>query len=312
MKGSTTVAPPLRQGEARPLTSQKLRCTIGMQVVAIHCLVIFGPLGMVLYQNWRAPQENAFKVKLVGPLSTGEEVGPPMRLRPTANPGPAEPPAPEPPAPEPPKPVPPAPPAVTPPPPAVTRKPTPKPPAVKPKQTARKPTPKPPAVKPQQTANRNTAPTRKPVQKPRQLSAAEQVALARQQAAKRGDGGGTNTNIAVPIGNADRAQTPGKQNNGTPGGGAQGEDQRYWDRLGDYIKTRWIEPPGSLLGDARPQVTIQLAIAADGRVTSARIIGRSGNSPMDESVQRMLANLDRVPAPSNGGTSIQMILRTQD
>ncbi len=47
-------------------------------------------------------------------------------------------------------------------------------------------------------------------------------------------------------------------------------------------------------------------------MTDARIIRRSGNRSMDESVQRMLANLDRVPAPSNGSTSIQMILRTQD
>ena len=80
-----TVAPPLRSGEAEPLTSRKLRCTIGVQVVLIHCLVIFGPLGMVLYQNWRSPQESAFKVKLIGPLSTGEEVGPPSRLRPAVN-----------------------------------------------------------------------------------------------------------------------------------------------------------------------------------------------------------------------------------
>ena len=100
--------------------------------------------------------------------------------------------------------------------------------------------------------------------------------------------------------------------NATPGGGAKGEDRRYWERLGNYIKSRWSEPPGSLLGNARPQVTIELSIAADGRVTSARIIARSGNAPMDESVQRMLSNLDRVPAPSNGSTSIQLILKTED
>lgn len=289
-----TVAPPLRSGEAEPLTSRKLRCTIGVQVVLIHCLVIFGPLGMVLYQNWRSPQESAFKVKLIGPLSTGEEVGPPSRLRPAVNS-----------APEPPAPSIPAPPV---------QKPAPPPPVVKPQ--VRKPTPKPPVVKRQQKSTPKQQTTRKvskparQTSKPRQLSAAEQVALARAAAEKRS--GGSNRNLAVPIGDADRAQTYGKQNNATPGGGAQGEDRRYWERLGNYIKSRWSEPPGSLLGDARPQVTIQLSIAADGRVTSARIISRSGNSPMDESVQRMLANLDRVPAPSNGSTSIQIILRTEN
>ena len=193
------------------------------------------------------------------------------------------------------------------------RKPTPKPPVVKRQQ---KSTPKPPVVKRQQKSTPKQQTTRKvskparQTSKPRQLSAAEQVALARAAAEKRS--GGSNRNLAVPIGDADRAQTYGKQNNATPGGGAQGEDRRYWERLGNYIKSRWSEPPGSLLGDARPQVTIQLSIAADGRVTSARIISRSGNSPMDESVQRMLANLDRVPAPSNGSTSIQIILRTEN
>ena len=302
-----TVAPPLRSGEAEPLTSRKLRCTIGVQVVLIHCLVIFGPLGMVLYQNWRSPQESAFKVKLIGPLSTGEKVGPPSRLRPAVNSAP-EPPAPSIPAPPVQKPAPP-PPVVKP----QVRKPTPKPPVVKRQQ---KSTPKPPVVKRQQKSTPKQQTTRKvskparQTSKPRQLSAAEQVALARAAAEKRS--GGSNRNLAVPIGDADRAQTYGKQNNATPGGGAQGEDRRYWERLGNYIKSRWSEPPGSLLGDARPQVTIQLSIAADGRVTSARIISRSGNSPMDESVQRMLANLDRVPAPSNGSTSIQIILRTEN
>lgn len=302
-----TVAPPLRTGEAGPLTSRKLRCTIGVQVVLIHCLVIFGPLGLVLYQNWRSPQESAFKVKLIGPLSTGEEVGPPSRLRPVENASP-EPPAPSipaPPAPQVRKQTP-APPVVKP----QTRKPTPNPPVVK-RQTP-KPTPKPKrqTTRPKQQTTRKVSKPSRQTSKPRQLSAAEQVALARAAAEKRG--GGSNRNLAVPIGDADRAQAYGKQNNATPGGGAQGEDRRYWDRLGNYIKSRWSEPPGSLLGDARPQVTIQLSIAADGRVTNARILARSGNVPMDESVQRLLANLDRVPAPSNGSTSVQLILRTED
>jgi len=180
----------------------------------------------------------------------------------------------------------------------VKSKPKPKP---KPKRTVRKkPKPQPKrAVKP------------KPQPKPRHLTAAEQVAQAREYAAKHG-GGGTNHNIAVPIGNADRAQAYGKQNNGTPGGGATGEDEAYWTRLGNYVKMRWTEPPGSLLGTTRPTVTIELSIAADGRVTGSRIIRRSGNRAMDDSVERMLAGLDRVPAPSHGATSIQILLKTRD
>lgn len=311
------VVPQLRPAEPQPLTSHKLRISIRLYVVAIHCVLIFGPLGYLLFYSWLSPQESAFKVKLMGPLSTGEVVGPPSRLRPSDNPGPPppapEPPAPEPPAPEPPAPEPPAPepPRPTPPPvPRQTAKPKPKQPPVpkqtaKPKPTSSKPTP------PKHTAQK-PAPAKPAPPAPRKLTAEEQVALARKAATKYGDGGGSNTNIAVPIGNADRAQAYGKQNNGTPGGGAKGEDEAYWTRLGDYVKMRWTQPPGSLLGETRPTVTIELEIAADGRVTGSRIVHRSGNHSMDDSVQRLLAILDRVPAPSNGATSIQIQLETKD
>lgn len=304
--------PPMQN--PRQLTSHKLRFSIGIQVVAIHCLVIFGPLGYVLYRSWLSPQESAFKVKLIGPLSTGEKVGLPSRMRPSPNPGTEATPTPAPQVPKPPPPAPQVPKKPAPPAPQVPKKPA-KPAPQVPKKPA-KPAPqvpKPAAQKkpdPKQPPRQSAQKKQETQQRPRKLSAAEQVALARQNAEK--SGGGSNTNMAVPIGNADRAQTSGKQNNGSPGGGAKGEEERYWGRLGNYIKARWSEPPGSLLGDARPEVTIQLTIAEDGRVTDARIIKRSGNRSMDESVQRMLAQLERVPAPSNGRASIQMILRTQD
>lgn len=300
------VVPQLRPAEPQPLTSHKLRMSIRMHVIVLHCLVIFGPLGFLVFRNWLSPQESAFKVKLMGPLSTGEEVGPPSRLRPSDNPGPLPP---EPTPPEPPRPTPPEPPNPTTPP-------VPKPPPI-PKQTA-KPAPKPPPV-PKQTVKKPTPPKQQAVKKPapskpapRKLTAEEQVALTRKTATKFGDGGGTNTNIAVPIGSADRAQTSGPQNNATPGGGAKGEDEAYWNKLGNYVKMRWSQPPGSLLGNDRPTTTIELDIAADGRVTGSRIIRRSGNRSMDDSVERMLAVLDRVPTPANGATSVQLLLRTED
>ncbi len=313
------VAPRLRPEDSQPLTSKKLQFAIRLQIVIIHCAVIFGPLGYLLYLNWRFPQETVFKVNLIGPLSTGPVVGEPSRLRPSSNPGPL------PPAPTPPAPTPPAPPSVprqaTPPPPTVPRQVAPRPPVVP------RVTPKPPAVTPPRN-NRATPPATPPrnqtatgkrnqssTARPRQLTAEEQVALARQNAAKYGDGGGSNYNNAVPIGNADRAQALGPQNNGTPGGGASrsnAADAAYRERLGNYVKTRWVEPPGSLLGSARPTVLIELAIAADGRVSSSKIVQPSGIRAMDESVRRLLDSLDRVPAPANGTLSIQILLRTSD
>ncbi|UKI30197.1 MAG: TonB C-terminal domain-containing protein [Lentisphaeria bacterium] len=66
-----------------------------------------------------------------------------------------------------------------------------------------------------------------------------------------------------------------------------------------------------LLGDRLPEVLIQLSIAADGRVTDARVLKPSGVKAMDESIKRLLANLDRVPTPPNGKVTFQLVMRTE-
>ena len=65
------------------------------------------------------------------------------------------------------------------------------------------------------------------------------------------------------------------------------------------------------LGDRLPEVLIQLSIAADGRVTDARVLKPSGVKAMDESIKRLLANLDRVPTPPNGKVTFQLVMRTE-
>ena len=59
------------------------------------------------------------------------------------------------------------------------------------------------------------------------------------------------------------------------------------------------------------EVLIQLSIAADGRVTDARVLKPSGVKAMDESIERMLAGLDRVPTPPNGKVTFQLVMRTE-
>ena len=86
---------------------------------------------------------------------------------------------------------------------------------------------------------------------------------------------------------------------------------RYGIRVGNYLKYRWTQPPRSLLGDRLPEVLIQLSIAADGRVTDARVLKPSGVKAMDESIERMLAGLDRVPTPPNGKVTFQLVMRTE-
>ena len=46
-----------------------------------------------------------------------------------------------------------------------------------------------------------------------------------------------------------------------------------------------------------PHATIELKIAADGRVLSAKLESASGNARMDASIRQLIKRLDRVPRP---------------
>lgn len=303
------------------------RGKIFTHVLVIHLLILFGPIGYLAFENWRnPPEENAFRVKIGGrELSHDWEVGPPERRPPSPNPGTAapEPAAPEPAAPEPevPEPSPrvaePAAPKIAPPPRIK------EPAAPKVKRTARqqaKPKTKPkPKTRPKSSAkqsSRSTAKSRQSSSRSRTSTRPRNVEEAQRQVYRPGNsgkiGGGSNYNSAVPIGSRDVGQAYGKPDHRTPGGGAKDEfDMRYGIRVGNYLKYRWPQPPRSLLGDRLPEVLIQLSIAADGRVTDARVLKPSGVKAMDESIKRMLANLDRVPTPPNGKVTFQLVMRTE-
>lgn len=298
------------------------RGKIFTHVLVIHLLILFGPIGYLAFENWRnPPEENAFRVKIGGrELSHDWEVGPPERRPPSPNPGAA---APEPAAPEPevPEPAPrvaePAAPKIAPPPRIK------EPAAPKVKRTARqqaKPKTKPkPKTRPKSSAKQSSRSTAKPRQsssRSRTSTRPRNVAEAQRQVYRPGNsgkiGGGSNYNAAVPIGSRDVGQAYGRPDHRTPGGGAKDEfDMRYGIRVGNYLKYRWIQPPRSLLGDRLPEVLIQLSIAADGRVTDARVLKPSGVKAMDESIKRLLANLDRVPTPPNGKVTFQLVMRTE-
>ena len=184
--------------------------------------------------------------------------------------------------------------------------PSPKPVAPEPAVSVPKPKPAPkPAPKPVPKPKPKPAP--KPAPKPVQPTRPRTVEEAQQGVYR--PPAGTNTNSAVPIGSRDRAQAYGKANNAAPGGGADG-DPEYGQRVGKYLESRWSEPPRSLLGDRYPEVLIEIAIASDGGVTSARILRPSGVKAMDDSVASMLAALDRVPRPRGGAVSLQILMRT--
>ncbi len=83
-------------------------------------------------------------------------------------------------------------------------------------------------------------------------------------------------------------------------------DEAYHRKLRDILDFRWKEPPDSLLNGRRPQTTIELEIAADGRVVGAGVVKESGIGPMDESIRRLLKSLDRLPPPPRGAMKIHV------
>ena len=124
--------------------------------------------------------------------------------------------------------------------------------------------------------------------------------------------GGNNLNPNVPVGNKDRAQAHGQQDNRSPGGGARVKLAEYANRsLLPYLKSRWKQPPDSLLGGKRPSVDIALTIGATGRVEQAVIRRASGVAAMDESVKILLAGLDILPRPPEGKVDIAITLQTE-
>ena len=296
------------------------RGKIFTHVLVIHLLILFGPIGYLAFENWRnPPEENAFRVKIGGrELSHDWEVGPPERRPPSPNPGAAAPePAPQ--EPEVPEPSPqvaePTAPKIAPPP-RIREPATPK--VKRPARQQAKPKPK-PKPKPKSNAKQQSRSTAKPKQNAshsRTSTRPRNVAEAQRQVYRPGNsgkiGGGSNYNAAVPIGSRDVGQAYGKPDHRTPGGGAKDEfDMCYGIRVGNYLKYRWTQPPRSLLGGRLPEVLIQLSIAADGRVTDARVLKPSGVKAMDESIERMLAGLDRVPTPPNGKVTFQLVMRTE-
>ena len=295
------------------------RGKIFTHVLVIHLLILFGPIGYLAFENWRnPPEENAFRVKIGGrELSHDWEVGPPERRPPSPNPGAAAPePAPQ--EPEVPEPSPqvaePTAPKIAPPP-RIREPATPK--VKRPARQQAKPKPK-PKPKPKSNAKQQSRSTAKPKQNAshsRTSTRPRNVAEAQRQVYRPGNsgkiGGGSNYNAAVPIGSRDVGQAYGRPDHRTPGGGAKDEfDMRYGIRVGNYLKYRWTQPPRSLLGGRLPEVLIQLSIAADGRVTDARVLKPSGVKAMDESIERMLAGLVRVPTPPNGKVTFQLVMRT--
>ena len=294
-------------------------------VLAVHVGVIFIPLGVMWFVPQK-PKQIAFRVKLGGDEpSSAPEIGPPQRRRPTGTVGGGAPPPPPQPQEAPaPKPIP-----------APQPKPTPKPipkPVQKPKPLPKKVLPKKPTKKkpvPKKVVPKKPIPKidkRKQQQLMQQKRLQEQrrkqqqlAAQKRLQEARRRQlqqqvhhdnswknfdpnkpfGGGSNTNIAVPIGDRDRGQVLGNVNGTPPAGGASEAEKEYLYRLSEYCRERWKVPAGIFV-TSETAVTIGIQWDARGRVISKRITKASPNPMVTQSVKNMLDHLDYIPIPPPG------------
>ena len=206
-------------------------------------------------------------------------------MAPPAPVAPPTPPTPTPPKPTPPKPTPPK-PKPTPPDPT-----PPKPKPVKPKPKpveVVKPKPKPKPVKPKIKVNLNSTMRQPDTQKVKaQQAAAER---ARQAEAKR------QAELKQSLNNLD-SKLSGRTSVNVPQG-------RY--AAANYeslIRRKYVDAtihPGTISGD--PVVKVQLVIARNGNVISARIIGESGLASWDRAVQKALDRVKRI-APFPAGMS---------
>ena len=113
----------------------------------------------------------------------------------------------------------------------------------------------------------------------------------------------------IPTGNRNVGQRKGEMKvNPKIGGDSRAEDQ-YFAALPDWFKDKWSAPPGILAGDNN-SVIVQLEVAADGRLLRWRLVERSSSQAVNASVEQMLRQLTRLPAPPNGAIKFKLRLNT--
>lgn len=277
----------------RRIGSAKRRRKIFLQVFSAHVLILFAPFILALVDEYLHPAETEFRIELMNPPSTGEEVGPPERT-------PEAPPAENPPA-EPdvnslPDPAPPEPDVNSLPDPELP--PPPEPRVKLPRVTAVKPprepdvrlpkVPRPPTVK---TPDKVKPPVNTP---------------------PKNTAGGWNKNSLVPLGTKDLAQMKGP-NSGTAPGGMGKSDPQYPGKVAEFLKQLWQTPSGIFLDGRNADVLIRLTISGNGTITGKEVLRYSGVSAMDDSVRALLRRVERVPAPSDGKPlSLEIILRPEN
>ncbi|MFA5205108.1 MAG: energy transducer TonB [Lentisphaeria bacterium] len=124
-------------------------------------------------------------------------------------------------------------------------------------------------------------------------------ALAAMNKMERFDAGAIGNSLSGQVRNIGVARFSTQGGGGA--GGAQGAS--YFAAVTAQLHDQWDQPSRAEAGDGRPRVVVSLTIAADGRVTNARVTSASGRAAMDSSVRELLAGLSRLAPPRDFGIS---------
>ena len=287
---------------------------ITVWVVIAHILLVMGVIFVPSLVDWfhkllhrnDPPPVIVMKVGLAD-LPEGDSPDappqPPEPPKPKPEPPKPEPPKPEPPKPEPPKPEPPKPEPPPPPKPQPPPKPEPPPPPKPqpPKPKPEPPKPEPPKPKPPKKTSKELI---EEIRKNRTGKVIERETKAQKearlrQAAEEARARKERENALAALQQARQ----GIKNAGLPGMQATVADRAYInDKLKPFVDQRYTQPSDSLLNGQKPEVTLELSIAADGALVSCRIVKGGGFGPMDDSIEALKEKIRVLPVPPRAMT----------
>ncbi|MBR2906380.1 MAG: TonB family protein [Lentisphaeria bacterium] len=84
---------------------------------------------------------------------------------------------------------------------------------------------------------------------------------------------------------------------GGPKGVTSQAMKEYYEQVRNFLMRSWQQPNTALLNNTRPEVLVLINVDASGRITSAKILRRSGNNAMDSSVEALLQAVKVLPKP---------------
>jgi TonB family protein len=273
-----------QEPEIKPLVSDETRKKIFKRVFLAHVIFIFIPFLWITVEGWFTPNPpDVMVIDLPAmPKTFSDNINIPSGSQQSGDPG-----IPTPPEPTPPTPTPPA---------KEVAEPVDEPTVIAPKPLP----PEPKVISLQKKVKERIQKKQKEAQD-KKLAQEKEKEKKFKAATPQDIKDMNNKRIGQPgSGGFGKGQGTGQGQPGPIGYGGRGTGELtapYEQGLGFYLKQYWDTPEKRLLNGKLPEVTVQINIAADGRIISHRILKLSGNQLMDDSVERLFMSVKQVPAP---------------